>query len=43
MFEIQDWIVKIILAWKCQSKLNWHFKLLETYIELIYTSVLIET
>jgi hypothetical protein len=38
-----DWVAQTLFKFKCQSKLNWHLKLLEMVMKLIYTLSLIDT
>jgi hypothetical protein len=32
-----DWVAQTFIKFKCQLKLNWHLKLLEKYMKIIYT------
>jgi hypothetical protein len=42
MVKDLDWVAQTMIKFKCELKLNWHLKLLEMYMKLIYTKSLIE-
>jgi hypothetical protein len=37
MYKYLDWVAQTLIKFKNQLKLNWHLKLLEMYIKIIYT------
>lgn len=43
MNQHQVWAAQTLIKFKSQVKFNWHLKLFEMYLKLIYTLGLIET